>query len=301
MCAESMTSKFNGYIMDILRMKTEGKTKHERDFNEVLADILFTLPLESGEGSFFVSKDDEFAYLSGMSLIRDLSSDLKANAGSIESICDGLKSYKVKTANGGTRLFSEAFNVLFMKYDKYWNAVHNIFKKGPYSRIMCILCMYNAATAIIKFNSASASDLLTNYMFGLVADGKENVMKVHKQQSTLDRRLPEVKEYVIQSILDPDFCMKTFLTKSPISMFFGNNRATRREIVPCFESLALIASGNETCLRKDWSGRWRDPKQVIARIHSKRTKSNKMTQTALNKLFPGDAPIYLAMLFIRSY
>lgn len=295
-----MGTKFNNEVMNILIAKNEATTQHERDFAEVLADVLYTLPLESADGSFFVTKEDESAYLNGMSLIRDLSSDLKTNANAIDTICNNLKSYLVKKANGGTWPFSDAFNALFVDYYSHIYTAKNLFKKGPYSRVTCILRMYNAVSRIIQYNGVRESDILINYMFSLVTNGREVVMKAHKQNPVSGRRLPDVEVYVIQSVLDPNFCMKTFLTMSPISMFFGHNRATKREVIPFFDSLYSMACNSELSLRKLWQNSF-DPKQVIRNIHSNRIKHWYLSRSALNKMIPGDEPIYLASLFIRPY
>jgi hypothetical protein len=292
-----------GYINDWYTERANAGSAHLRDHYDVHIDFVRNLPLQTGKCEFFVDEKEEQKYMTLFSSLENVieSDGFEKGAKRIHAICDELDSLKVKSSEGDVYSLSIAINRIFSieRYEIQFAPMHMY-------NALCELC--NAVMNILTVTDDTLKKMLANlfdrYIINLAIVGKERILADHDtDEKACNYRLPWPK-FVVQSISSSDFDLKTFLTSSPITMFFGHPSAISSELIIVMRDLRSIAQSEYfVCVRTFWWREWRNmdegTRRVLRKIHGFPRGVDKQRRIIKDR-YPKEGAICLTHLFIRE-
>lgn len=280
-------------IINILIRRGDASTQHERDYSDICIEWMRTLPLEAAAGVLFLTQEGETTYLNSICILLELSSDFERNKSTIGHICAEIDRIPLAASlvhHGVTYIYQ-----IFREVDQWSNPtcvsyIMTIYREIK-NTILAILAVLDPAYRKMLVN------LFDKYILSLAIVGQEKALSVHKPLTNIGRRIkPTGTGYIIQSIADPDFSMRDFLLRGPVSMFYGYEEPARFEIVYLCSSLRTmvgfqIVPINDSHYRNNWSRHhWQVNKECTAVVRNilglKKTKTAAARQ--FKRLYPNE-------------
>ena len=226
-------------IKNILIRRNNASTQHERDYSDICIEWMRTLPMEAAAGALFLTPEGETMYLNSICILLELASDFEKNKSTIGHICAEIDRIPL-TAPPAHHGFTDVNQIL--------REAERSRSPTSVSHIMTIYReMKNTILAILAILDPAHRKMMVNlfdkYILSLAVVGQEKALSVHNPLTNLGRRIkPAGTDYIIQSIGDPDFSMRDFLLKGPVSMFYGYEEPARFEIVHLCYAILSMAS-----------------------------------------------------------
>jgi hypothetical protein len=290
------------FIRDLYVNRDDSKSKYDKDYYDVCIEFFKTLPYYAAAGKFFTNDEDEITYIASFGLIDSLAnSGFKKNSEVIQTICAQLGSISVRTVAGTTHTLSDAISHI----SNFQN--HDVVKFVP---ICALRTIYEAKTAICEILEMPEMHIKTNlinlfdrYILSLAITGEECVLASHRLAVNTNKRMPRPK-MVVQLLSSDNFDMKTFLTASPITMFFGHINAFEHELKIVMRDLKDCAYSQCTRglpLRHCWQGVMRGESSgtrlAIRNIQSF-PRGKKAQRKLVMKMYPTEQ-LCMTHMFIR--
>lgn len=278
-------------IEKIFARRNDATSKHERDFLDLCIEWMRTLPLEAAPGALFQTPEGEATYLNSINLLIDLASNFEENKCTIRHICAQIDTIPLTLLPGYTHDL-QIYQIL-REATQSWISVHVSYIMIIWRELKTTISLILAVEEPVY--RKTLINLFDKYILSLAAVGSEKALGCHKPLTNLGRRKKsDTSGYIIQSIDDPDFSMRDFFLRGPISMFYGYKEPAQFEITNlcyCFKVMSLRRPESDLYYRNGGGrNRWMYGPEcwnIVKNIHGlKREKAIAYRQ--FKKLYPNE-------------
>ena len=285
-----------GSIEAILTQRNAATNQHERDYSDICIEWMRTLPMEAAVGALFLTPEGETTYLNSISILLELASEFERNKATIGHICATIDAIPLAASLGHHGPIRICQILKKAEREQPCNSVHVSHIMTIYQKVKKTILEILAV--IDPEHKKMLVSLFDRYIMSLAVVGRDKALSCHQPLTNLGRRngSDTLSGYIIQSIASPDFSLRDFLLRGPISMFYGYIEPLQNEIVNIRYSFHMLTIhkpciSDHTHFRNNWARHQRVYGQkcmdVVRIIHGlKKEKSDAAQQ--FKRLYPNE-------------